>query len=99
MSIDIKLLAEDLMVLRHVPYEALETVKTQHVTLHLDALEAREFTSAVDVGPRTYGRRVCGRCKMGAWIRAWRLRDGPGCWRACWKSWWLAKRRLRDENA
>ena len=65
MSIDIKLLAEDLMVLRHVPYEALETVKTQHVTLHLDALEAREFTSAVRRGAKSLRKES-----------AWALQDG-----------------------
>lgn len=65
MSIDIKLLAEDLMVLRHVPYEALETVKTQHVTLHLDALEAREFASAVRRGAKNLRKES-----------AWALQDG-----------------------
>lgn len=65
MSIDIKLLAEDLMVLRHVPYETLETVKTQHVTLHLNAFEAREFTSAVRRGAKNLRKES-----------AWALQDG-----------------------
>jgi len=65
MSIDIKLLAEDLMVLRHVPYEALETVKTQHVTLHLNAFEAREFARAVERGAKNLRKES-----------TWALQDG-----------------------
>lgn len=65
MSMDVKLLAEDLMVLRHVPYELLETVKTQHVTLHLNDWEAQEFTSAVRRGAKNLRKES-----------AWALQDG-----------------------
>lgn len=52
MSVDIRLLSEDLMALRHVPYEFAELAKTQSVTLHLMDHERRPFEEAMRRGAK-----------------------------------------------
>ena len=52
MGVDIRLLTEDLMALRHVPHEFAELAKTQAVTLHLMEHERRPFEEAMSRGAK-----------------------------------------------
>ena len=50
MTVDVKLLVEDLLALRHVPHEFKELAKTQHVTLHMMPHEMPQLIAGVQRG-------------------------------------------------
>lgn len=50
MTVDINLLVEDLLALRHVPHEFKEVAKTQQVTLHVLPHEVPELIEGVRRG-------------------------------------------------
>ena len=50
MTVDVNLLVEDLLALRHVPHEFKELAKTQHVTLHMLPHEVPELIEGVRRG-------------------------------------------------
>jgi hypothetical protein len=50
MTVDINLLVEDLLALRHVPHEFKEVAKTQQVTLHMLPHEVPELIEGVRRG-------------------------------------------------